>query len=207
MKPGRIILVAVGLLIAAGALTLVIRGFRGSTSTADSAGGSDGSTEQGLGAGSQLGRGGSQGDEEALPRWQSFTHQLEPEPPERPIRRIDVALENPFDRAFATTELARAALRLEGIAPGTPAVALISGRVVHVGDSLASWQVVRIDNHGVSLADSAGQRLELTLGDPAIPEVDPVVPAAAPAEAELPRRRQRSAPASKPKRPERRSRG
>lgn len=191
MKPGRILGVVVGLLIATGAVFLVIRGFRGSSSTVSASGEANDLAAQGQGVGNQGGKQrGEQGDEQAVPRWQSFSNRMDLEPPARPIQRVETDLPNPFDRAFATAELAGAALRLEGIAPGNLAMAMISGRIVHVGDALGAWKVVRIDHNGVSLADSAGLRVDLALGDPALPEVDfPEGAEAASAEAESPRRR------------------
>ncbi len=198
MKPGRILWVVTGFLIAAGAVFLVIRGFRGSSSTTDTAGESASLAAQGQRAGSQ---GGQQADEQALPRWRSLSHSRGPEPPARPIRRAETDLRNPFDRAFATAELAGAALRLEGLVPGNLAMALISGRIVQRGDSLGAWQVVRIDHTGVSLADSAGRRLDLALGDPALPQVDSFGGIeAVSAEAE-PARRRRVESSPKAKRP------
>jgi hypothetical protein len=156
MSAGRIALLACGILIAAGAVFLLFRGFVGAPAPSP-------------GPSAAEGRGGHGKAEEKAPRWQSFLRPGDPETPPRPGVRLARNLANPFDRLATVGGAGRVrpekpGLRLEGISHGTQPVALLSGRAVRVGDTLSGFRVTRIDRSAVTLAGSRGARFSLTLG-------------------------------------------
>jgi hypothetical protein len=160
MSTGRAVLIALGLLIAAGGIVLVVRGFRG----ADVAGAvppdppaADARDHHGKA-------------EEKAPRWQSFVRPGERDTPPRPVVRFARGLANPFDRLAAGGSSRRArpenpGLRLEGVSTGTQPVALISGHAVREGDTISGFHVSRIGRSAVTLVGPQGTRLGLTLGE------------------------------------------
>lgn len=180
MKVSRLVLVAVGVVVAIGALLLIFRGLAG--------GGLD---VQPAAPGTGPAAPSEQADDEAssTARWTSFARPTDAETPQRPLRPLGADLASPFDRAFANDELAKNALRLEGVSEGDPAVALISGRVLRVGDTIAGFEVRTIRRDTVSLAGPGAMSLELALGDSALPEVGEPPPEEP--ETRVPRRRRR----------------
>ncbi len=162
MSTGRIVLIAAGLLIAAGALFLVVRGFSGAAAGAAAAP----PDETAAGATG----GGKAGDKEP-PAWQSFIQPDERDTPPRPVVRFAQGLSSPFDRLPDRLPAAKSGggrrqdpgLRLEGISVGAQAVALLSGRAVRVGDTVSGFRVVRIGRSAVTLAGPQGTRHELAL--------------------------------------------
>jgi hypothetical protein len=161
MSTRRIALLACGILIAAAAIFLVVRGFSGAPAAGDAPAGPTASE----------GRGGHGKAEEKAPRWQSFVRPGDPGTPPRPGVRLARGLASPFDR-LATGGGGGApppppvnpGLRLEGISQGDRPVALLSGHAVRVGDTLSGFRVTRIDRAAVTLAGPRGARLGLTLG-------------------------------------------
>ncbi|HEV7509247.1 MAG TPA: hypothetical protein VGS07_30505 [Thermoanaerobaculia bacterium] len=161
MSAARIAVVAVGLLLAAGALVLVVRGFSG-TGTAPAA------------AAAEATAGGGREQEKAPPpRWQSFQRPDERVAPPRPVVRFAQGVPDPFNRPFNRPErraegVARPenpGFRLEGISAGAGAVALISGHAVREGETISGFRVVRIGRSGVALAGPQGAHLDLALGE------------------------------------------
>jgi hypothetical protein len=167
MPAGRIALIAAGLLLAAGALFLILRGFSGAAPEAPAAAPAAGGAK------------GDKPEKEPPPKWQSFMRPGERQTPRRPVVRLTGEMPNPFDRLAAAGAVARTenpGLRLEGIsAAGGRPVALVSGHAVREGGTVAGFRVARIGRSAVTLAAPDGGRLELALGEPAPP------PAAAPA--------------------------
>jgi hypothetical protein len=162
MSAGRIALFAAGLLIAAGALFLVVRGFRGA------AAGPAAAAPEAAAPGAH----GGKGEEKAPPpRWQSFLRPDERAIPPRPLVHLAQGLPNPFARRPgpvappSNTGVRRAdpGFRLEGISVGARTMALISGHAVREGDALAGYRIVRIGRSAVTLAGPQGDRLNLTL--------------------------------------------
>ena len=169
MSAGRIMLIAGGLLTAAVAFFLVVRGFRGSETAAAAADPAQTSqTAQTAG-----GAAGGRAQEPPPPRWQSFLRPEEAAAPPRPVVHLAQAVPNPFDRlaSLAVSGGARAArpenpgFRLEGIAAGARAVALISGHALREGGTISGFRVVRIGRSAVTLAGPQGARLDLAMGD------------------------------------------
>lgn len=165
MSATRIAVVAVGLLLAAGALVLAMRGFSGSGSGAAPAA-----------ARAETTAGGSSGREPEKappPRWQSFQRPDERVAPPRPVVHLAPGVPDPFARPFNRPErraegVARPenpGFRLEGISAGASAVALISGHAVREGETISGFRVVRIGRSGVALAGPQGARLDLALGE------------------------------------------
>jgi hypothetical protein len=155
MSKGRIALVAAGLLLGLAALLLAARGFRGAA--AGGAAVPDTAAPEGRGR---------DGEKEPPPRWQSFLRPGEGAPPRRPLVRLARGLSSPFDRPQAVARPAgNPGFQLQGISTGVRAVALVSGRAVRVGDSLAGYRVVRIGRSAVTLAGPGG-RLDLALRAP-----------------------------------------
>jgi hypothetical protein len=161
MSAARIALIAAGILIAAVGLVLVARGFRGAQAAvaasepAQTAGGAMGGRVQ----------------EPPPPRWQSFLRPEERATPPRPVVRLAQGVPNPFDRLATGGGGARASrpenpgFRLEGIAAGAQAVALISGHALREGGTISGFRVVRIGRSAVTLAGPQGARLDLAMGD------------------------------------------
>lgn len=159
MSPGRIALLACGILIAAGAVFLISRGFSGAPAAGAEAPGTP----------APEGRGSHGKAEEKAPRWQSFVRPGDPGTPPRPSIHLASRPASPFDRlptggSVAPARPANPGLRLEGISRGDQPVALLSGRAVRVGDTLSGFRVTRIDRSAVTLAGPGGARLGLTLG-------------------------------------------
>lgn len=179
MPAGRIALIAAGLLLAAGALFLILRGFSGA------AGPSGAAPETSAAAPAAGGAKGDKPEKEPPPKWQSFMRPGERQTPPRPVVRLAGEVPDPFDRLAAAGAVARTenpGLRLEGIsAAGGRPVALVSGHAVREGGTVAGFRVARIGRSAVTLAAADGGRLELALGEPAPP------PAAAPAGPRAPR--------------------
>jgi hypothetical protein len=154
---GRVVLIALGLLIAAGGIFLVVGGFRGA--------GVSGAVPPAADAQDHHGRA-----EEKAPRWQSFVRPGERNAPLRPVVRFARGLANPFDRPATGGSGGRAkpanpGFRLEGISTGTRPVALISGHAVRAGDTISGFRVARIGRSAVTLTGPRGTRLGLTLGE------------------------------------------
>jgi|SRR5579872_1444746 len=162
MSTGRAVLVALGLLIAAGGIFLVVRGFRG----ADAAGSLPTlPTLPTPPAAEPRGRHGR--NEEKAPGWGSFVRPGERETPLRPLVRFASGVADPFDRLPAPPRVARPGnpgFRLEGISGGARPVALISGHAVREGGAVSGFRVVRISRSEVLLAGPRGDRLGLRLG-------------------------------------------
>jgi hypothetical protein len=155
MSSGRIAVIAAGLLIAAVAFLLILRGFRG-----PAAGPAAEADQPAAGAAG----GGKAQDKAPPPRWQSFTRPDERETPPRPIVRFAQGVPNPFDRLpVASPKPQNPGFRLEGISAGAQAVALISGRAMREGDTISGFRVVRISRSAVTLAGAQGARIGLTL--------------------------------------------
>jgi len=159
MSAGRIALIAAGLLIAVCGLVLIVRAFRGAdaaASTADPA-----QTPEHAGGG--------RAQEPPPPKWQSFLRPEEQAAPPRPVVHLAQGSPNPFDR-LASSVVVRASkpenpgFRLEGIAAGAQAVALISGHAVREGGTISGFRVVRIGRSAVTLAGPRGNRLDLAMG-------------------------------------------
>lgn len=157
MSAGRIALIAAGLLFAIGGLVLIVRGFRGSAVPAAAS------------EPAQAAPAGSRGQEPPPPKWQSFLRPDGPQAPPRPVVRLAQAVPNPFDR-LATGRTVKApkpvssGLRLEGIAAGAQAVALISGHAVREGGTISGFRVICIGRSAVTLAGPRGNRIDLALG-------------------------------------------
>jgi hypothetical protein len=167
MSAGRIALVAAGLLFAAGALFLIVRGFRGEDAGPAAAATSPEAPEKTAAGG--------RAEEKPPPRWQSFIRPDERATPPRPVVRLVQDLPSPFDRlpdgggAAASgggggARPASPGFRLEGISFGAQTVALISGHAVRQGDAISGFRVVRIGRSAVTLAGPRGARLDLALG-------------------------------------------
>ncbi len=161
MSAGRIALVAAGLLIAAGAVVIVVLGFRGANAGApagmDERAADDDSTGAGVGAG-----GAAHAEAKApLPRWQSFMKADPRSTPPRPLVRLARRQPSPFDRAAGGTRAESPDLRLEGISAGAQTVALISGHAVREGGTIAGFQVVHIGRSAVTLAGPRGTHIDL----------------------------------------------
>jgi hypothetical protein len=168
MPAGRIALVAAGLLLGAGALLLIVRGFH--AVEAESAPGVAAADPAAAGPGAAAAGRGKAG-EAPPPRWQSFMRQDEREMPARPVVRLARGLPSPFDRLYGRAGGGAArpegpGLRLEGIAAGAQAVALISGHAVREGGTISGYRVVRIGRRAVTLAGPRGARLDLSLEVP-----------------------------------------
>lgn len=162
MSKGRIVLIAAGLLIATGALVLVMRGFRGAA-----AGAATTIPEQ-TSAGA-AGAGKDKDKDKAPPSWHSFIRPAERNPPPRPVIRFAQGLPSPFDRLPGAKSGARPEkrenpeFRLEGISVGAQTLALLSGRAVRVGDTVSGFRVVQIGRSAVTLTGPQGARVELAL--------------------------------------------
>jgi len=164
MSAGRIVLIAFGLLIAAGGIFLVVRGFGGAAaaSNADQPGQPDPPAASTRGSHGKA--------EEKEPRWQSFVRPDEREAPPRPVVRFAKGVVDPFDRPATGGGTGRSrpenpGFHLEGISNGTQPVALISGHAVREGDTISGFRVARIGRSAVTLAGPQGARLSLTLGE------------------------------------------
>lgn len=101
---------------------------------------------------------------EVEPRWQDFAV------PDALLPEGDAALARPLLRAgleaaspFAQRRRAAPNLRLEGMARGAQPYALVSGRVLKVGDEIRRYRLERIDRDGVMLVGPSARRLRLTL--------------------------------------------
>ncbi len=167
MNLRRIVLVVAGIGIAVAAVYLLFLGFRGlRPASGPAAAAAEGATEETPGA---------QEDGEKAPRWEDFAHPEDAEADaERPIEGVGMAAASPFDRAWAQSKLEQLALRLEGVAPGDLPLALISGRVARIGDTIDDFQVIRIDRFGVSLLGPAGLYVDLAPGTSTAPPEPPV---------------------------------
>ena len=175
MTPLRIALVAGGLLVAGGALFLLYRGLGAMGSDPAASGGAGAPPGTAASGAPALGEEKKDKDDKAPPpAWQSFLRRDDSATAvPRPLARLESPVASPFDAVPAVAaapapsgeavrEPARPALRLEGVAAGD--LALISGKVVRPGDSIAGYRVVRVGKAGVSLVNPAGSRLELKLG-------------------------------------------
>jgi len=174
MSAGRIALIAVGVLVAVGALFLVVRGFRsGPTAAASEATAAP--------AAETPPPNGGKPEEKPAPRWQSFLHPDERQTPPRPVVPFAQGLPSPFERPVASVSVSakteNPGFRLEGISLGAEPVALVSGRAVRQGDTLQGFRVVRIGRREVTLAGPEGTRLQLALGEPAPPPLKSPLPA------------------------------
>lgn len=175
MTPGRLLLVGLGLLIAAGAVFLVARGWSGMSSGSGAAGVAD---AQNAGIPPP---GGGHGDdkekEKAAPRWQSFIRPdaagtagvADPHNPPvpRPVLHFAAPVASPFHSAPAASVVAPGEaphLRLDGVSPGEHGVALLSGKVVRLSETIAGYRLSRIGKSSVTLVSPAGARLDLVLG-------------------------------------------
>jgi hypothetical protein len=162
MRIGRIALVAAGLLIAAGAFILIVRGFSGPGA---------GPAAAGADARAAAAPGGGRGEDKAPPpRWQSFLRSDERTAPPRPVVRFARGLANPFDRLASGGGPGKPAppgFRLEGISTGERPLALLSGHEVREGDTISGFRVARIGRSGVTLTGPGGTRFDLAREVPA----------------------------------------
>jgi hypothetical protein len=169
MPAGRIALVTAGLLLGAGALLLIMRGFHAvEAEPAPGVAAADPAAAGAAGPGAAAAGRGKAG-EAPPPRWQSFLRPDERETP-RPVVRLARGLPSPFDRlaglAGGGARPESPGFRLEGIAAGAHAVALISGHAVREGGTISGYRVVRIGRSAVTLAGPRGARLDLALEVP-----------------------------------------
>lgn len=113
-------------------------------------------------------------DNEGLPQWQSFFRpQGKDEVPQRPVRRLEPSFSNPFGRVPTEMNPQGLPFRLEGVAPSS-AVALVSGRVLRLGETIEGFRLHRIDSAGIELHGRGGDSHYLTFGGS--PTLDPVLP-------------------------------
>ncbi|HEX7185566.1 MAG TPA: hypothetical protein VF756_27325 [Thermoanaerobaculia bacterium] len=162
MSTRRVALIALGLLIAASGIFLIVRGFRGAGSAA--------AIPADPPAAGARGDHGKAKDKDKAPRWQSFVRPGDRKTPSRPLVRFASGVSNPFDRLATRISVSRPGnpnpgFRLEGISVGTQPVALISGRAVREGGTISGFRVVSISRSRVMLAGPRGARLALSLGD------------------------------------------
>jgi len=162
MSARRIALIAAGLVVAAGGLILMMRGFRGAAVPVAA-------SDPAQTAGDAVG---SRGQEPPPPKWQSFLRPDGKATPSRPVVRLAKGVPNPFDRLAdgggGGGRVARPenpGFRLQGISAGAQSVALISGHAVREGGTISGFRVVRIGRSAVTLAGPQGNRLDLALGD------------------------------------------
>ncbi|MEM7353482.1 MAG: hypothetical protein AAF657_21980 [Acidobacteriota bacterium] len=156
MSIPRALLVAAGALLAVFVLLFLLRG--------------SSATEHDAAAAEAKGQSGnpetqdrSSVDEEA-PRWESYAwSDPAAESLPRPIADFVPTPADPFARALARKRPETVALRLEGLAPGDSPLALISGQVVRIGESVDGFRVSRIGTDSVSLSDATGKHVELSL--------------------------------------------
>lgn len=108
----------------------------------------------------------------ASPTWHAMASGDNTEEPERPLRSMPPSA-NPFAPptgwSQATAEVPK--LRLEGIAQGAAAIALISGRRVRVGESIEGYQLLAAGERQAELFAPAHGHLRLVLQGPPPPEV------------------------------------
>ncbi len=162
MLSKRLLFVVAGVVIAGLAVLLVLRGLN--AQRPEPAGASDAIAES---TGDPTPEGGRASGEKSR-RWQEFTGGAARSSDEvttalRPIERQAQAAGKPFDQAYARTQLGRLGFRLEGIGRGEEPLALISGRVVRIGDRIEGYRVESIDRSGVLLIGPTGMRLDLAL--------------------------------------------
>ena len=155
MTSGRILLFVAGLLVAVGAALLVNRGIQG-FGVVESAESDSGSEVD-------------DGDRNnPLAEWVDYARPGAGDTPvPRPVEGTDFAAANPFEPSQTRATLELLALRLDGVAPGDggpDALAMISGQVVRIGDTIDDFQIAEISKFGVTLASSTGVRVELGLG-------------------------------------------
>ncbi len=163
MSAGRIVLIAAGLVVAAGGLILMMRGFRGVDVAAAAA-------DPAQTAGPAVG---DRAQEPPPPRWQSFLRPDDRATPPRPVVRLAKGVPNPFDRLAGgggggggrAARPENPGFRLQGISAGAQSVALISGHAVREGGMISGFRVVRIGRSAVTLAGPQGNRLDLAMGD------------------------------------------
>ena len=162
MSAGRIVLIAAGLLVAAGGLVLMMRGFRGADFPAAA-------SDPAQTAGDAVG---GRAQEKPPPRWQSFLRPDDRATPPRPVVRLAQGVPNPFDRLAGggggggrVARPENPGFRLQGISAGAQSVALISGHAVREGGTISGFRVVRIGRSAVTLAGPQGNRLDLAMGD------------------------------------------
>lgn len=188
VSPLRIALVAGGVLIAGGALFLLFQGLGGGAPALSGETGAPGAPSSLAGAPARGGEGKDKDGKEPPPAWQSF---LRPDAPGKTVPRPSARLAGPVPSPFVyvaeappaveaeksvyaplrlpavqiqSAKLPPAALRLEGVAAGPSPLALISGKVVRAGDTIAGYRVVEVGKSGASLQKPGGARLELAIG-------------------------------------------
>lgn len=152
MSMRRILILTVGALVAAGALFLLVRDALGTAASPATSP----TTATGPSA--------VDDPEEKPPRWEDFTNPDSLEPPPRPLALGEIPAESPFERGYGREKLSNLDLRLDGVAPGTPPRAMISGRTLGIGDTIEEFRVLRIDRSGVALEGPAGLRIHLLPG-------------------------------------------
>lgn len=157
----KLLFVTLGVVVAGLALLLILRGLRALRTGPD---GGARAAESSIAPSTPAGE--SQKDAESSRRWEEFAGGQAPDPDRqttalRPIERLPRHAASPFDRAYARQQLGRLGLRLEGVGRGEEMLALISGRVVGVGDRVGDYYVESIDRSAVSLTDPNGIRLDL----------------------------------------------
>ena len=159
MLTKRLLFIVVGVVIAGLAVLLVLWGLNALRS--DPAGSSDASVDS---AANPTSEGGAASGGESRP-WQAFTggaaQNSEQVTALRPIERLSRAAGRPFDQAYAQKQLDRLGFRLEGVARGEQPLALISGRVVRIGDRVEGYRVESIERSGVLLIGPTGMRFDL----------------------------------------------
>lgn len=158
----RLLFVVVGLVVAGLAVLLVLWGLNASRS--DPVGSGDAIVDSP--ADTTPEDGGASGGESR--KWQEFTGGAEQDseqmaPDLRPIERQTRSAGKPFNQAYAQRLLGSLRFRLEGVGRGEQPLALISGRVLRIGDHIEGYRIESIDRSGVLLIGPSGMRLDLAL--------------------------------------------
>lgn len=157
MLTKRLLFVIVGAVIAGLAVSLILNALR-----SDTAGSSDAITDSA--ADSTPESGGASGVKSR--QWQEFTggtahNSYQVTADLRPIERLAHTAGRPFDQAYARGQLNRLGFRLEGVGRGAQPLALISGRVLRIGDRIEGYRVESIERSGVLLIGPNGMRIDL----------------------------------------------
>ena len=160
MQIKRLLFVIGGVVIAGLAVLLILWGL--SALRSDTGGSSDAITDSA--ANSTPGGGGASGGKSR--QWQEFTggtahNSYQVTADLRPIERLAQTAGRPFDQAYARRQLNRLGFRLEGVGRGAQPLALISGRVVRIGDRIEGYRVESIELSGVLLIGPNGMRIDL----------------------------------------------
>lgn len=162
MATKRLLLIVVGVAVAGLAMWLVLWGLNASRS--DPAGSGDAIVDSSADTTSE--GGGTSGEESR--QWQEFTGGAGQNSEQmaaylRPIERQSQAAGKPFNQAYARRLVGNLRLRLEGVGRGEQPLALISGRVLRIGDQIEGYRIESIDRSSVLLIGPSGMRLDLPL--------------------------------------------